>query len=305
MKTGDLIHALAADARPLEPARVARRFYLKLAAGAALGLVFGSLVGLSRFADALLAPTIGGLGWLYQLFQYHQTMAVLSREPLLRFERSGGSRRSGWGVGRRRTTGSRVPLRRRAWRPSARLAWIAQSPAMRSSTSALNSGFPKASAVPSVRKNVGATQFTRTRTCPLGGSVTLQGTRVHTGDRATRSASHQFTATRTESACAFPARNGGTMTISGNPSTQITASHAVTQTASIRVENPHRMSRAPMRRYAKACASSWRGRRTTSNVTIVREFSPELPDIMRRTGSLANALSSCVRVGTWSIAVSV
>ncbi|XTR51413.1 ABC transporter permease [Pseudarthrobacter sp. So.54] len=30
-------------------------------AGAALGLVFGSLVGLSKFADALLAPTIGAL----------------------------------------------------------------------------------------------------------------------------------------------------------------------------------------------------------------------------------------------------
>lgn len=72
------------------------------------------------------------------------------------------------------------------------------------------------------------TEFTRTRTCPLGGSVTLQGTRVHTGDRATRSASHQFTATRTENACAFPARNGGTMTIIGNPNTQINASHAVT-----------------------------------------------------------------------------
>ena len=72
------------------------------------------------------------------------------------------------------------------------------------------------------------TEFTRTRTCPAGGSVTVQGTRVHTGDRATRTASHQFTATRTENACAFAARNGGTMTINGNPNTQLTASHAVT-----------------------------------------------------------------------------
>jgi hypothetical protein len=72
------------------------------------------------------------------------------------------------------------------------------------------------------------TEFTRTRGCPLGGSVTLQGTRVHTGDRATRTASHQFTATRTENACAFAAQGGATMTITGNPNTQITASHAVT-----------------------------------------------------------------------------
>lgn len=39
MKTVDLINALAADSPAMAPARVAQRFYLKLAAGAALALV--------------------------------------------------------------------------------------------------------------------------------------------------------------------------------------------------------------------------------------------------------------------------
>lgn len=38
-----------------------QRVLIGFAAGAALGLLFGSLVGLSKFADALLAPTIGAL----------------------------------------------------------------------------------------------------------------------------------------------------------------------------------------------------------------------------------------------------
>jgi hypothetical protein len=69
------------------------------------------------------------------------------------------------------------------------------------------------------------TTFSRTRTCPAGGSVKLEGTMVHNGDPATRTGSLQFTATRTESACAF-SRNGGTLTINGNPSTTLTASQS-------------------------------------------------------------------------------
>ncbi len=38
-----------------------QRVLIGFAAGASLGLVLGSLVGLSRLADALLAPTIGAL----------------------------------------------------------------------------------------------------------------------------------------------------------------------------------------------------------------------------------------------------
>ncbi|HYJ80910.1 MAG TPA: hypothetical protein VEW03_14960, partial [Longimicrobiaceae bacterium] len=62
--------------------------------------------------------------------------------------------------------------------------------------------------------------FTITRTCPQGGSVTLQGTRTHTFDRPTQSASHEFNATRTENACAFGGRREGVViTINGNPNT--------------------------------------------------------------------------------------
>lgn len=72
------------------------------------------------------------------------------------------------------------------------------------------------------------TTFTRTRTCPLGGSVTLAGTITHTRDRETRSGSHTFNATRTENACVFEGRGGATITVNGNPNTVITASHSVT-----------------------------------------------------------------------------
>ncbi|HEX8694570.1 MAG TPA: hypothetical protein VF746_19255 [Longimicrobium sp.] len=73
------------------------------------------------------------------------------------------------------------------------------------------------------------TTFTRTRACPLGGSVTLAGTITDTRDRETRSGSHTFNATRTENACVFQGRRDGvTITVNGNPNTAITASHSVT-----------------------------------------------------------------------------
>ena len=83
---------------------------------------------------------------------------------------------------------------------------------------------------PAAAATTATTSFTRTRTCPLGGSVTVQGTRTHTFDREARSASHAFNATRTENACAFAARRGegATLTITGTPNTVLTASHAVT-----------------------------------------------------------------------------
>ena len=71
------------------------------------------------------------------------------------------------------------------------------------------------------------TTFTRTRTCPQGGSVKLEGTHTVTADPATHSGSSTFSATRTETACAF-ARNGRTITINGNPNTQLTASQSWT-----------------------------------------------------------------------------
>ncbi|MFL5539924.1 MAG: hypothetical protein ACJ8J0_13070 [Longimicrobiaceae bacterium] len=71
------------------------------------------------------------------------------------------------------------------------------------------------------------TTFTRTRTCPQGGSVKLEGTHTVTADPATHSGSSTFSATRTESACAF-ARNGHTITINGNPNTQLTSNQSWT-----------------------------------------------------------------------------
>lgn len=71
------------------------------------------------------------------------------------------------------------------------------------------------------------TEFSRTRTCPEGGSVTVAGTNVVTHDRETRSATFATTATRTEAACAFRGRRGATLTITGNPNTALTANASV------------------------------------------------------------------------------
>jgi hypothetical protein len=69
------------------------------------------------------------------------------------------------------------------------------------------------------------TNFTRTRTCPQGGSVKLEGTHVLTTDPATRTGSSQFNATRTESACAV-GREGVVITVNGNPNTVLTANQS-------------------------------------------------------------------------------
>ena len=71
------------------------------------------------------------------------------------------------------------------------------------------------------------TNFTRTRTCPQGGDVKLEGTMTVTADPATKTGSQQVTATRTENACAFN-HNGVTITVTGNPNTTFTASQSWT-----------------------------------------------------------------------------
>lgn len=66
--------------------------------------------------------------------------------------------------------------------------------------------------------------FNSTRACPSGGSATVQGTREVT--RGDGSGSVAVSATRTDAACAFPARRGaeGTvMTITTTPSVQLTS----------------------------------------------------------------------------------
>jgi hypothetical protein len=86
--------------------------------------------------------------------------------------------------------------------------------------------FDKAPAGPLLATTV-TTTFTRTRTCPQGGDVKLEGTLTHTGDAATHSGSTTFDATRTDESCAFN-HNGVTITITGNPNVKLTASQSVT-----------------------------------------------------------------------------
>jgi len=70
--------------------------------------------------------------------------------------------------------------------------------------------------------------FSRTRSCPVGGSVKVEGTLVLSADREARTATSQYNATRTEQACAFTLPRGGTIEITGNPNTAVTGSWSVT-----------------------------------------------------------------------------
>jgi hypothetical protein len=85
-----------------------------------------------------------------------------------------------------------------------------------------------ASAEVSADTHTDTTTFTRTRTCPLGGSVKVEGTLTRTGNRETHTGSTQYNATRTEQACAFNLRSGGSITLNGNPNTAVTGSWSVT-----------------------------------------------------------------------------
>jgi hypothetical protein len=69
-------------------------------------------------------------------------------------------------------------------------------------------------------------QFTSTRAAPAGGTAVLQGSREVTRD-GQGNGSVAFAATRTDAACAFPARRGeGTMTVTTTPTVQLTAQQA-------------------------------------------------------------------------------
>ncbi|HET6228882.1 MAG TPA: hypothetical protein VFE05_02320 [Longimicrobiaceae bacterium] len=70
--------------------------------------------------------------------------------------------------------------------------------------------------------------FSRTRSCPAGGTVTVAGTRSGTADAATKTGSWTETATRTDAACAHTVRTGVTVTVNGAPNVAITSSHSRT-----------------------------------------------------------------------------
>ena len=59
--------------------------------------------------------------------------------------------------------------------------------------------------------------FDVTRPCPKGGTVELKGGINGMGDRTTHSLTVDANATRTDAACAFEAKDGGTITVDGNP----------------------------------------------------------------------------------------
>lgn len=86
-------------------------------------------------------------------------------------------------------------------------------------------GGPSASVLPGDAPSTETTtfQFSSTRACPAGGTAALQGSRVVTRDGA-GSGSVRFEATRTDAACAFPARHGeGTLTVTTTPNVRLTS----------------------------------------------------------------------------------
>lgn len=89
-------------------------------------------------------------------------------------------------------------------------------------------GGPSLALVPGPAEATATIQFTSTRACPAGGTATLQGSREVTRD-GQGNGSVAFSATRTDAACAFPARRGtGTVTITTTPSVQLTSQQAWT-----------------------------------------------------------------------------
>ena len=89
-------------------------------------------------------------------------------------------------------------------------------------------GGPSQALIPGPAAATATVQFTSTRACPAGGTATLQGSREVTRD-GQGNGSVAFSATRTDAACAFPARRGaGTVTITTTPSVQLTSQQAWT-----------------------------------------------------------------------------
>lgn len=70
-------------------------------------------------------------------------------------------------------------------------------------------------------------QFTTTRTCPGGGTATLQGSRELSRD-GQGNGGMTFAATRTDAACAFARRGAGMVTITTTPNVQLTSEQTLT-----------------------------------------------------------------------------
>jgi len=66
-----------------------------------------------------------------------------------------------------------------------------------------------------------------TRPCPSGGSTSVRGTLAFSVDAAARSGTYTLAATSVPSACAFPRRDGGTVSITGNPGITVGVTQSV------------------------------------------------------------------------------
>lgn len=98
---------------------------------------------------------------------------------------------------------------------------------MRTLGDALTSAFPGAFSIsasdakPSTDVATLNRTFSATRSCPAGGTVTVSGSIVGTGDPITRNLNVTSTVTRTEAACAFTS-GGSAVSITGTPNVTMT-----------------------------------------------------------------------------------
>jgi hypothetical protein len=148
--------------------------------------------------------------------------------------------------------------------------------------------FNKVVAGPQLATTV-TTTFTRTRTCPQGGSVTLAGTVTHTADPATHSGSTSFSATRTENACVF-GRDGHTITVNGNPNTQLTSNQTWTNGV------------PGVRTATKVGSFTWArsdGKTGTCNVNVTATWTPST-HTLHVSGTICNQTVDVTRTWTQS-----
>ncbi len=111
------------------------------------------------------------------------------------------------------------------------------------------------------------TEFTHTRTCPVGGRIVVEGIRERTFDRETRSGTMDFSLTKTHENCARTVRNV-TITLNGAPNVQVDAHHAWQNGAPVGLQT-----------LSMVGAIDWAtddGREGTCTIDIQATFDPEL-----------------------------
>ncbi|MFW6331477.1 MAG: hypothetical protein ACOC3J_07115 [Gemmatimonadota bacterium] len=89
---------------------------------------------------------------------------------------------------------------------------------------AMTAADPEGAASGIVADVTATTDFTITRTCPAGGEIVVEGTRVRVRDPETRSGSMDLDMTKTHDACARQVRRA-TVTLTGQPHIAVVAHH--------------------------------------------------------------------------------